>query len=337
MSLGIHIAKKSLIRDAKYKTMLDAIQAETQLLNLNACQIYSHGPRSYTKNPMSHQAIKKYCEEQKVDLSTHGTYVSVSIWKVNQKNKSSEESKKQIEHIKDMLSTVKQLGGSGVVVHLPKKLPEIIVETLEVLSENANLLKLRDSNGGCPKLILEMPASKPDDKTYETSDKLNNLCELIHNNKKINLDWCLCIDTSHQWSCGIKMNERHSWNDWLADLTEFTRNKIEIIHLNGNSSVNFGRGKDIHEIIMSPTDGIWHNLMSEEMLNFIKTEGNTVIKEEDNFFDHLSESELEKIKNSSLYDVILFAKKRNITLILEVKRGDFIYTKYAIDIINGLL
>lgn len=336
MSVGIHVAKSSKIKNTAYKSMEDAIKAETQLLGLNAVQIFTSGPRNFKRNEMNYQKIKKYCDDEKINISTHGTYVSVGIWKINHKNKNAAEATKQIDHIIDLARSAKQLGGLGVVIHLPKRVPEEIVETLEVLSENKELSKLQNSGDGVL-IVLEMPASKPDDKTYETADKLNHLCQLIHSNKNILIKWCLCIDTSHQWSCGIKMDEPHTWNAWLSDLSDFTRNKIKIIHLNGNSSSNFGRGKDVHEIIMSPSDGIWNHLMSAEMSDFIKENGKEIIKENNDFFTHLSNTELKKLKESSLYAIILFAKTRSIPLILEVNRGDFIYTKYAIDIIKGLL
>ncbi len=333
MSLGIHVAKISKIKDAKYKDMSVAIQEEVQLLGLNACQIFTHGPRNYKKNKMNINAIKKFCIEKKVDISTHGTYVSAGIWKINQKNKNTPESKKNIEHILDLLQSTDQLGGSSVVIHLPKKTPKLIVETMEVLSEHKDIVELTDKVS----LVLEMPASKPDDKTYETAAKLNYLCNSIRSNKNIILNWRLCIDTSHQWSCGIEISNSKNWNDWLNELDDFTRNKISIIHLNGNSTSNFKKGKDVHEIIMSPNDGIWSTLITPEIRDFIKKDGVSICKNRESFFNYLSKEELKKFNSSSLFSIIQFAANNRIALILEVNRGDFIYTKFAIDVIKGLM
>ncbi len=333
MSIGIHVAKSSKIRNATYEDMSSAIETEIRLLDLNACQIFTHGPRNYNRNKVDANAIKKFCSEEKVDISMHGTYVSVSVWKINQKNKDSDESQKNIAHIKDMLLTAKQCGGSGVVIHLPKKSPSFIVETLEVLSENKELVKLTKEH---VYLILEMPASKPDDKTYETPEKLNQLCDLIRRSN-VELEWNLCIDTSHQWSCGIDMSKKNAWSEWLALIDEFVRSKIKIIHLNGNAASNFGKGKDVHEIIMSPDDGIWNNLISQKMAEFIQTDGKLVCKKRENFYTYLSTNEIKKIKDSSLFEIAQYATSNNITLILEINRGDFIYTKFAIDIVRNLM
>jgi endonuclease IV len=333
MSLGIHVAKSSKIRKATYKDMSHAVEAEVHLLGLSACQIFTHGPRNYKKNNMNFASIKKFCTEEKIDISTHGTYVSTSIWKINQKNKGSDESRKNIEHIQDMLLAAKQCGGSGLVIHLPKKSPTSIVETLEVLSENKELVELTKEH---IYLILEMPASKPDDKTYETPAKLNQLCDLIQSGN-VKLEWRLCIDTAHQWSCGIKMNGLNAWSNWIEELNEAVSDKIKIIHLNGNSTSNFGKGKDVHEIVMSPSDGIWGSLISEKMTEFISTDGKLVCKNNDDFYGYLSSAELAKIKKSSLCEIARYAAAKNIALILEVNRGEFIYTKFAVDIIKNLM
>lgn len=332
MSLGIHISKKSQIIDASYKSIDIAIERETKLLNLNAAQIYTHGPRAMRKNNMDYAKIKNLCTNNGIDISTHASYVSSGMWKINNDNADTDESRLQFGHIADMLSSAKQIGASGVVIHLPKRSAESITETLSLLANSPEIEELKDY----PQIVLEMPASRPDDKTYETPEKLNHLCALIKK-AKTGLNWGLCIDTSHQWSCGIKMNESIDWYEWLNDLDEYVRNKISIIHLNGNSATNFGRGKDIHEIIMSPSDGIWSDLISEEMKHFITSKGPDLIKEGGNFFDQLSRSELRKIKDSSLASVVRFAKKHDITIILEINRGAFIHTKFAIDVLAGLL
>ncbi len=328
--IGIHIAKDSKIRNEKSKTMEDAIKRDIELLNINSCQIFTHGPRSYNRNQMDYIKIKKYCQLKNINISSHGSYLSVGIWKVNESNKNTAISKKNIAHIADMLKSINEIGGSGVVLHLPNNIPDVVEETMRILSENEDI-KRYNKNAD---IILEMPASKPDHRTYETSEKLQNLCDKL---KDININWSLCIDTSHQWSCGIKMNEPLIWHKWLSGLTDYVRNKIKIIHLNGNSLDNFGRGKDIHEIIMSPDDGIWGNLISEEMKDFIDREEKEIIKSGGDFFSYLSAQELSKINDSSLAEIIRYAKKNNIVLIMEINRGKFIYTKFAIDIIKSLL
>ncbi len=332
--LGIHVAKDSKIKNAKSKTMLDAIKRDTQLLNLNAVQIFTSGPRSYNRNKMDYGAIKAHCRENNISISTHGTYLSVGVWKITRKNINSFVSKKVVNHIVDMLQSAKSLDATGVVIHLPNKCPDVIVETLAILSETKEI-EAAQHNG--PYIILEMPASRPDARTYETAEKLNNLCNMIRQHKGITLKWCLCIDTSHQYSCGVNFGELHEWHSWISALTDYTICKIKIFHLNGNNAKNFGRGKDVHEIIMSPEDGVWRHLMSEEMLDFIERDGQEIIDENNNFYEHLSKGELKKIKESSLNAIVKFAKNNGIVLILEINAGNFIYTKFAIEILHGLL
>jgi len=337
--LGIHVAKKSKINGKNHKTMYTAIKDEIELLNINACQIFTHGPRSYNENKMNYSEIETFSNNNNINISIHGSYLSVSIWNVNKKNVNSPQSKKSIDHITDMLKSAKKINATGVVIHLPNKEPKYIVETMEVLSSVHDIYNTQTVTNieNIPMIILEMPASKPDNKTYETSEKLNHLCEMIKANKNITIKWELCIDTSHQWSCGIKMNEYHTWHSWLNNLTEYTRKKIRMIHLNGNSVQNFGKGKDVHEIIMSPQDGIWGDLITDEIKEFIKINRDKLDTDNKNFYLQLTDNEKKNIKNSSLGAIVDYAKKENIPLILEINRGEYIYTKVAIDIIKGLL
>ncbi len=340
MSLGIHVAKTSKVCGSKYASMYDAIKEETEMLKLDACQIFTHGPRTYNRNHIEYEKIRRYCAESKIDISVHGSYLSVGIWKIKKNNKHITSSKKLMAHLIDTLASTKALGGGSVIIHLPNKPPNIIVETLEVLSENKEIEALQMNRG--PFIILEMPASKPDENTYESADKLNNLCSMIcsasdKGKKTITLKWGLCIDTSHQYSCGINFGDQIIFRDWLGYLTDFTRHKIKIIHLNGNSEKNFKKGKDVHEIIMSPDDGIWHHVLSSRIKNSIKKKINSTVDDDYNFYTELKEIEIENLHRSSLYDLIEFAKRGDMVIILEINRGEYAYIKFAVDIIDGIL
>ena len=54
----------------------------------------------------------------------HGSYVSISIWNKKTWDKS-------VEHIYDMMLAVKQINGQGLVLHLPKKEPKIILDVFD--------------------------------------------------------------------------------------------------------------------------------------------------------------------------------------------------------------
>jgi endonuclease IV len=330
MSIGLHISKQSAIRNEVFKNMEDAVIDTVELFGLSSCQIFTHGPRNYAQNKMNYSKIKNYCAEKNIYISTHGSYVSTGIWKVTKENKETSYSQKQIKHIAGMIYSVKQIGGAGMVLHLPNKAKEVIFETLEVLSG------IKEINESGVYIILEMPASKPSATTYETADKLNELCALI-NNEKITLQWCLCIDTAHQYSCGVSFSDLQVWRTWLSNLTEFVRNKIKLIHLNGISSKHFNTGKDVHEIIMAPTDGIWHHLMTPETLGFLNLNAEELVRNKSDLSIDISEDEFRKIQESSLGDIVEFSKKNDCALVMEVNAGEFIYAKFAIDIIKKLL
>mgnify|MGYP000036980155 CR=1 FL=1 len=74
-----------------------------------------------------------------------------------------------------------------------------------------------------------------------------------------------------------------------------------------------------------------------EIRDFIKKDGVSICKNRESFFNYLSKEELKKFNSSSLFSIIQFAANNRIALILEVNRGDFIYTKFAIDVIKGLM
>ena len=79
--------------------MEKAIEEEVKLLNLNTVQIFTHGPRNRNKNKMDYENVVNICEESKLDLYTHGSYVSVGLWNIIKKP---EDKEKNINHIVDM-------------------------------------------------------------------------------------------------------------------------------------------------------------------------------------------------------------------------------------------
>ncbi len=126
------------------------------------------------------------------------------------------------------------------------------------------------------------------------------------------------------------MDDVIEWHNWLSALTDLTRSKIRLFHLNGNRANNFNRGKDIHEIIMSPQDDIWGALMSRGMRDYITSNPNT------NCADHIPAEEFQKIKESSLYAILHYAKQNRIPVILEINVEHTLYAKYAIDTVRRI-
>ena len=220
--LGVHVAKNSKILDApnkKRKNLLDAIKLDTKLLNLNTIQIFTYGPRNKKQNNIEYTSVKKYCKDNNIYIVVHSSYMTSSIWNITQQNKNSLISKQSIEHLSDQLISCTKIGAHGLVIHLPKKTPLSIVETLKILEPE--LIKINIP------IILEIESCKPSDKTYETPNKLNNLCRLINEYNISNKIWSLCIDTAHLWASNIDIRTNINVDKWLNKFEYI--NKISLI------------------------------------------------------------------------------------------------------------
>ena len=303
MKLGVHVAKVSHVLatpNKKRATMLEAIQVDCGELHLNACQIFVQGPRNSKMSAMDYTAIRTHCESEKINLYVHSSYLSVGIFSVNEENAITKKSKFAISNIAQQLDACDQLGARGFVIHLTKRTPEEIVESLQVLYPH-----IKDFH---TPLILEQPAKKPaGNKTYETPEMINMLTQMIMGELS-ELKWGWCIDTCHLWSAGIKMHEKLTMKKWLGDI-EFPK-KIALFHLNGGSQDIFGTGRDKHIIPFSDEDDI-----------FKESTQNEYDKQEFN---------LTKFKKDSIWVLCQFAKKNKIDAILEINRGSVEETKFAI-------
>lgn len=280
--------------------MLEAIQVDCEELRLNACQIFVQGPRNSKMSDMDYSAIQDYCKTQKINLYVHSSYLSVGIFSVNEENAASAKSKFAISNIAQQLDACDQLGARGLVIHLTKRTPEEIIETLQIL-----YIHIADFH---TPLILEQPAKKPGgDKTYETPEMINTLTQMIMEELP-ELKWGWCIDTCHIWSAGIALNEKTVMKKWLSDL-EFPK-KIALFHLNGGSQDIFGTGRDKHIIPFSNEDDIFKESTQNE--------------EGDRDFT------LAQFKKGSIWTLCQFAKKNKIDAILEINRGSVEDTKFAV-------
>jgi endonuclease IV len=304
--LGVHIAKVSNVLPNPYKnrkTMFEAIQIDTKKFQLNCCQIFVSGPRSTKMNPMDYDAINKYCKINKINLYVHSNYMSVGIFNVNSGNKGTPKSKNSIKTIISQMESCDELGADGFVIHLSKKTPESIIETLKILYP---IIK----NFNTP-LLLESPAKKPDNNlTYETPKKINNLTNLILKNIP-KLKWGWVFDTAHLYSAGIEMNKFHVVKKWLCALKH--TKYIKLFHLNGMSLDQFNTGKDIHQVIFGDDDDIW------------------------NADCHIDDcTSINALKKSSIYLLTQFAKKNDIDCICEINRGSYIQIKFSIETLHKL-
>ena len=249
---GIHVAKKSKVLNVASKTMLDAIISDVETLQLNAAQIFTHGPRNKNRNNMDHAEIKKYCKKNNIYLVVHSSYMTQNIWCVDDENKDKSMSKKHLDHITDQLMACNQLGSRGLVVHLPCKSPEKILETMKIIEPVIQKFQVP--------LLLEIEARKPSENTYETPTKLNNLCQILSRGIS-NKSWGLCIDTAHVWSSKYDISSEKNTTRWFNKF--LFHKKIKLVHFNGASNI-FGVHKDVHEIAFSKQDKIWGSYVNDK-------------------------------------------------------------------------
>jgi endonuclease IV len=308
--LGVHNAKISHVLttpNKTRKTMLDAIRKDCSELELDAGQIFVSGPQSTKMNPMDYDEIKAYCDDKKINLYVHSNYMSVGIFNVNNDNKETPKAIAAIKNIVSQMEACDKLDSSGFVIHLSKKTPELIVETLKVLYKSIKKFKTM--------ILLEQPAKKPDGElTYETAEKINNLSQLILDTIP-QLNWGWCLDTMHLYSGGIELDNYKIVKRWFNDL-KYPK-YIKLFHLNGGSIKQFNTGKDIHIIPFAPDDDIFSDAVYND--------------------DGEQEFNIKQIKKESIWVIASFAKKYNIDLIMEINRGHFSNIKFAVETLKKII
>ncbi len=242
--LGVHSKLKSDVLDNKRaaKSLSQAIQRDIDELGLNACQIFTYGPRVLKENNVDYDEVKKVCED--IDLSVHSAYATTGIWQVRASNYKTAQSKKQLSSFEKQFRTCKKAGAWGFVLHINKISPEHAAETIQILRPIA--IKHKTT------LLIEMVSSCADATTYETPAKLNKLVDLLG----VDNYYGLTVDTAHLWGAGVDVREYATMAAWFRDLKY--PEQIKQFHLNG-SSVKLGSGKDVHEAAFSPDDVIWRN------------------------------------------------------------------------------
>jgi endonuclease IV len=305
--IGIHVSKVSqtlVPPNRNRKTLLEAIKIECEKLNLKACQIFIQGPQNTKMANINEKKIKDYCSEKKINLYVHSSYLTVGCWNITKKNADEAKSKYSIDSIIKQMEVCDKLNSKGFVVHLSKKTPKQIIETLKVLYP---LIKKFNTP-----FLLEQPAKKPDDiLTYETPQKLNTLTNLIIKNlPKFNFGWCL--DTCHLWSGGIELDLTHVTKQYFDEIKN--PEYIKLFHINGGSVDIFNTGKDKHIIVLSEADDIFYDDIFYEKPYLIK-----------------------HAKKTNLGILTKFAKKNNIDSILEVNRGELKDLKFAIEKLYTLI
>lgn len=246
--LGVHVAKVSKILNDKKptKTMLGAIHRDTDTLTqLNAAQIFTHGPRNSRKNNMDYNAIKKL----DIDMTVHSAYPTVVIWRVNKENKNTDKSKRYIKMVADQLASCRDIDAWGLVLHVNKYPPEHIAWVMGVIIKPL-CIKYKTN------VVLEMVSSKAAADTYESPEKINKLTKLIGSTYGYSF-WSWCVDTAHIHGAGVSIDTYEKAKKWIDKINR--PKSIHMLHLNGSSAA-LGSGIDKHEIAFSPDDVIWKNI-----------------------------------------------------------------------------
>lgn len=237
--LGVHVAKSSHVLDSggiKGRSMNEAIVEDLGAYGLNACQIFTYGPANLKKTVYDVDKIRSVTGD--IDLTVHSAYMSVGVW-----------TKKHMRGIVlEQIRAAAEIGAWGWVLHISKLGPDVIADVVRAMK--------KDIEGIGIVLLLEMIASKGDDETYETPEKLNRLIEAIGPGTY----WGITVDTAHIFAAGFDCREYEAMRKWLSNVKE---GYIKQFHLNGSASV-LGSGKDKHAVPMSGSDNIWKGIEYEK-------------------------------------------------------------------------
>ncbi len=238
LKLGVHVSKSSLILDDKTDLPLEeAVERDITKNDLNALQIYTHGPKNNKQNNIDIKKIKSSTEEY--DLSVHSPYSMAGVFK--------SDSNYYYDSIKQQLQIANQIRAGCYVLHMTKHPPINIVNSMKILKPYAEKYNVV--------IGLEMVASKSSGElTYETPEKINNLIELLGKDEKY---YGIVIDTAHIWAAGVDIRSYENMKKYLSEIKY--KNKICLFHLNGSSS-DIHSGSDKHEVVFGPEDVIWYKV-----------------------------------------------------------------------------
>ena len=282
--LGVHVSQKShVLNDKTPKELSLAIQRDVGELGLNACQIFTYGPRILVPNKLDVSKIKKVTHD--INLSVHSAYPTTSVWKGLTQRK--------LTLFRNQLESCKALNAWGMVLHINKITPQVLASTM------AQLLPIAKEVGIC--ILLEMVASKADPVlTYETPQKLDNMCNMINAQVDDTLQswYGITIDTAHLWGAGVDITKYETVKAFLSEMKH--NDKIMQFHLNG-SSADRHSGKDKHEIPFSKADLIWKDTAPED---------------------------------AGVRAIVEFAYSKSICIICEINRGDQKNVEHSIDLIK---
>lgn len=307
--LGVHVSKVSkVLEKSKRKTMLEALKVDCDALGLTAAQIYTHGPRNSRENKMDYEAIRKWSVENEIGLYVHSSYLTVSIWNLNDINKDMPKIKNYIGMLDSQLEACKKLGAKGLVVHFPKKPLTDVINTVQCSAFKQVIIKhdvpilfemvpVKDKG-----IVLNKKGTVKHHKGYVTPNQINRFCKKVQLPKRL---WGIVIDTAHLWGAGIDPSDKKSQDKWFDEIDN--PKMIKLIHLNGSPAKTFASGRDEHIIAFSKSDAVYGK-----------------------------HAEQKTYKKSGVFSIIQFVMKYDLPIICEINRGTEKDVRMSIKLINKL-
>lgn len=227
---GIHVSKD------KRSSLHSAIAEDVKDMKLNCVQIFTHGPKTKSLNKIDPQKLEDMSKV--VNIYVHSTYVST--WET-------------LDHIHEQLNVAQLIGAKGLVLHLPKALPNVVVHPLRDMLPWAKKTKI----------ILEMRALKQADDSYESPEKILALIKELEEQKFTSDQVGICIDTAHIYAGKAQIQDYKSASEYLAKL-DGKKEWITLLHLNGNEYDAKIRAGDKHCFPFSKEDKIWNGIKYED-------------------------------------------------------------------------
>jgi endonuclease IV len=238
MPLGFHVSKDGATMPAAIKR--DRKWANDFNVEIGAAQIFVMGPQSRKETlTESDKVMIRSIVDEGFKLVTHSAYVN-HPWKGGV----------GLDGVITEMGVSHKLGAEGLVVHLSKYVRGEHKELYWNLKSTIKKLNsdLPESVRETQTLFLEINAAKPTPYTFESSERLVELFNVVKDcapRFKVGL----CFDTAHLSSCGNTLDTYDKAKMWLDALPR----DIPIIqHLN-DSATPTGSGKDVHAPLLTGT------------------------------------------------------------------------------------
>lgn len=290
-----------------------------------AAQIFTQVPQTSKFVKLEETSrIMNVIKSHNLTLVIHSPYSINDFWKKNDLTKLHNSLTNAKEFVD--LDDKKNPCFRGIVVHLPKSLPEVVVDVIKNR-------KIEDVP-----ILLENHAHKPGLDSYELPSKLNRLTNLLIESNTPN--WGYCIDTAHLFVCisqsdreaGYKIERRSDMERWLKELSEESRSRIKCWHLNG--SVNAASSyNDKHSIPVVGTDHELATYIPDQMW------GSLLMRDEiiENNIDNVIIDQIESLQDCSIVSILKHAMHYDIPVILEINRGNADDVVVCLKILNALV